>query len=198
MKKMILSFILILGTGMHQICAQRVSYGIKADASMSNFILEDMKDIKSNMGFGVSLGSFVKINIEDGFAIQPEFMIHYRSSELKEAGEKRDFEYWGIEAPFYAMGQWRTVSHNRLYVGVGPYIGYGFSAKYKSPTLNLYKKNKHQHWDVGFGAQLGYEFSSKIQVNASYKLGVIDALDEGRKHASMLPQRVSLGLGYHF
>jgi len=198
MKKVTLGIILILGIGIHQVSAQRISYGVKADATLSNFILEDMKGVSSNMGFGASLGSFVKIDIAENFAIQPELIINYRNSEMKEAGRKRDYEYWGIEAPVYAMGQWKTATNNRLYVGIGPYVGYGFSAKYKSPSLNLYKKDKHQHWDFGFGALVGYEFSNRIQINASYKLGVIDALDEGKKHSTMLPQRVSLGVGYRF
>lgn len=198
MKKVVLGIILILGVGIHQVEAQTVSYGVKANGNLSNFILDDMKGVSSNMGFGASLGSFVKFDVMEHFAIQPELFIHYQSSELKEAGKKRDYEYWGIEAPVYAMGQWKTGSNDRFYVGAGPYVGYGFSSKLKSPELNLYKKDKHQHWDLGIGALIGYEFSNHIQINASYKIGFLDALDEGKKHATMLPQRISLGVGYRF
>jgi len=198
MKKVVLSLMLILGIGVTQVKAQEISYGVKADANMTNFILKDMSNVTSKMGFGASLGGFVKFDLMENFAIQPELLINYNRSEMKQAGKKRDYEFWGIELPVYAMGQWNVGNNNRFYAGVGPYVGYGFSAKYKSPNQKLYKDNVLQHWDFGFGAQVGYEFSNRIQINAGYKIGIIDALDEGKKDATMLPQRISLGIGYRF
>ena len=189
---------MVLGLGATQVNAQNITFGIKADANMSNFILSDI-DGKSELGFGASLGGFAKFDISNHFAIQPELLVHYQNSKMKPDGAKnRDYEYWGVEIPVYAMGQWYTKSNNRFYAGVGPYVGYGFSANYTSPKTKLYKEDVLRPFDFGFGAQVGYEFANGIQINAGYKLGVIDALDKGKSDATMLPQRISLGVGYRF
>jgi len=200
MKKLALGIMMVLGmgVGLNQVNAQNISAGVKVDANMSNFLLNDMGNASSKMKFGASIGGFVKFDIVENFAIQPELLFNYQSSEMKVAGVKRDYEYWGMEIPVYAMGQWKVGSNDRFYAGVGPYVGIGFSAKYKSPEQKLYKDDVLQPWDFGFGAQLGYEFSNRIQINASYKIGIVDALDKGKDDATMLPQKVSLGVAYRF
>ena len=198
MKKVILGLALVLGMGMTQVNAQTISGGIKADANMSGFILSDLDGQKSKMGFGASLGGFAKVDLHQNFAIQPELLFHFQTSKYEVGNVERDYEYWGVEIPVYAMFQHTDFSSNRFYAGVGPYIGYGFSAKYKDPDYKLYKEDAMQPWDFGFGAQVGYEFSNGIQINAGYKIGVIDALDRGKDNATMLPHKISLGVGYRF
>jgi hypothetical protein len=55
-----------------------------------------------------------------------------------------------------------------------------------------------QRWDFGAGAMLGYEFGCRLQISATYKIGFINALNAGKDNATLLPQTVSLGLGYRF
>ncbi|MDR0363843.1 MAG: PorT family protein [Bacteroidales bacterium] len=198
MKKVILSLALIIGVGATQINAQSITGGIKADANLSNFIVSDMPLTESEMKFGATLGGFLKFDIVKNFAIQPELLFHFQTSTIKTVFIKQDYQYWGMEIPIYAMGQWYTRADHRFYVGVGPYVGFGFDAKYKDPEMKLYKNDIHQPWDFGFGAQLGFEFANGLQFNAGYKIGIIDALDIGKAHATMLPQKVSLGIGYRF
>ena len=198
MKKAMLGLMVILGLGATQVNAQSITFGAKAEANMSNFNLSDMPGVDSKMGFGGTVGGFAKFDISNRFAIQPELLVHFQNSELKEEGVKRDYEYWGLEIPVYAMFQWQTLSNNRFYAGVGPYVGYGLSAELSKPKSKLYKDNVLQEWDFGFGAQVGYEFANGIQINAGYKLGIVDALDAGKDDSTMLPQRISLGIGYRF
>ena len=163
---------------------------------MSNFITSDMPGVKNEMGFGATLGGFAKFDITDHFALQPEILVHYQNSRTKDNGKKRDFEYWGMEIPVYALGQWNNHSGGRWYAGLGPYVGLGFDAKYKNPKEKLYKEDVLQPWDFGGKAMIGYEFANGIQVNAGYKIGLINAVDKGK--GKMLPQAVSLGVGYRF
>jgi len=197
MKKMILGAVILISMGTAQINAQSISYGVKVESGMSNFRLSDMGGVKSKMGFGVSAGGFSKIEISRNFAIQSEILFQYQTSTLEQKGfEDRDFKYWGIESPIYAMGQYYTATGGRLYIGVGPYTGYGFSAKLNNPDQKLYKDDAFQHWDFGFKAQIGYEFPNGFQINAGYKMGLKNAIDEG--DGKMRPQAVSLGVGYRF
>lgn len=197
MKKMILVAMALIGIGTAQMNAQFISYGVKIESSMSNFRLSDMGGAKSKMGFGGGIGGFSKFEITRNFAIQSEILFQYQTSTLEQKGSKdRDFKYWGIESPVYVMGQWYTPTNGRLYIGVGAYTGYGFSAKLNNPNEKLYKDDTFQHWDFGLKAQVGYEFPSGFQFNAGYKMGLENAVDEG--DGKMRPQAVSLGVGYRF
>ena len=203
MKKIVLTLAVIFGLGIAQSNAQSISYGVKADANMSNFLLTDMDNVESNLKIGASLGGFMKLDLHQNFAIQPELLFHYKSSEMKLGTGKTDYEYFGVEIPIYAMGQWKAGETGRFYVGVGPYVGFGFDAKYKTGDIDLYEKNSNDkavmnRFDFGAGAQVGYEFGCGIQINAGYKIGFIDALDAGKDDATMLPQTISLGIGYRF
>lgn len=207
MKKVVfLAVAVILTAGMTQVVAQPTfKAGIKGEANFSNYILKDMSSFDSEMKAGASLGGFTKISFNRNFAIQPELMFHYRATELKNdvTRTKGDYEYWGMEIPVYAVGQLQLGQGN-AYVGIGPYVGLGFSLKSDPGDVDLYKKDKitdkaaMQRWDFGFGAMLGYEFDFGLQINAGYKIGVINALDAGKDDAKMLPQVLSVGIGYSF
>ncbi|MDR2040176.1 MAG: PorT family protein [Bacteroidales bacterium] len=201
MKRIILSLAVILAAGFTQISAQSVTSGVKADLNISNFILKDLDHMDSKMKVGASLGGFVKIEFTQNFAIQPELLFHFKSSEIKNNSTrpktKSDYEYWGMEIPVYAVGQMQ-LGLGTGYVGIGPYVGLGFSAKSSPGSSDLYKRDVLQRWDFGFGAMLGYEFDFGLQINAGYKIGVINAMDEGSDDAKMLPQMISVGFGYRF
>lgn len=187
---------LLLGLGAMQANAQTISGGIKADANMSNFLLSDLSGTDSNMGFGASLGGFLKLDMSKHIALQPEMLFHFQNSTTKIAAIEHDLQYWGMEIPVYLLGQWNTVSDSRFYAGIGPYLGIGFDAKYKEPEVDLYDTEAFQRWDFGVKTMLGYEFAGGFQLNASYKVGFINALDSG--NGTMLPQMVTVGIGYRF
>ena len=203
MKKTVFGLILILGLAAGSVNAQKVTGGVKAEANTSNFILSDLEPMKSKLGMGASIGGFTKIDLSQNFAIQPELLLHFKSSTSEIGNSEDDFRYWGAEIPVYALGQWNCGT-GRLYAGVGPYAAVGFSAKYDNSDFDLYEKigttdkTTLRRFDFGFGATFGYEFDNGIQINAGYKIGVLNAMDAGRDNASMLPQTVSLGLGYRF
>ena len=194
---------LMLGIGLTQVSAQNVSFGVKAEANASNFILSDLEPMESKLGFGASMGGFAKFDLGQHFAIQPELLFHFKSSTSEAGNIENDFRYWGAEIPVYALGQWNC-GNGRVYAGIGPYAALGFSAKYDNNDFDLYEeigstdKSTLRRFDFGFGATFGYEFNNGIQINAGYKIGVLNAMDTGSDDASMLPQAISLGVGYRF
>jgi hypothetical protein len=197
----------VLGLGLASAQAQGISGGVKADANISNFILTDMDGMKSKLGFGATVGGFTKFEFGENFAVQPELLLHFKNSkvEVKSTGKETDFQYFGMEIPVYAVGQ-MNLGGGKGFVGVGPYLGLGFDARYKASgadDLKLYEeiggqKSAMQRWDVGAGAMLGYELSNRLQIVASYKIGFINALNAGKDDATMLNQTVSLGVGFRF
>ena len=203
MKKTVIGLILILGLTAGGANAQKVTGGLKANANMSNFILSDINDLESKMKAGGSLGGFVTFDLGGKFALQPELLLNMNSSEFKNAGVKGDFTYWGLEAPIYLLGK-IDAGDDRVYLGVGPYIGLGLSAQNKvgGTKYNLYEKNEAgdmlmQRFDFGFGAMATYEFNFGMFISGSYRIGVVNALDSDSR-GKMLPQTVSVGIGYKF
>ena len=210
MKKIILSVALIMGLGVANMSAQglksfldeRFSGGLKLEGNGTNFLLSDMPGTKSEIGFGGTLGGFIKIDLSKNFAIQEDILFSYSSSKLKQNGIEDTYEYLGIEVPIYFMGQWKMASGGRFYGGVGPSFGMGLQTKLKDSDIDLYKKldgNDPFLKRVNFGgaAQIGYELSNGLQFNASYMIGA-NALDAGKDDSKMLPQTISFGLGYRF
>ncbi len=203
MKKIVLTVAVVLGLGLTQVNAQVISGGIKANANMSNFLLSDMGSTESNMKVGASLGGFMKMEFSENFALQPELLFHYKSSEMKLGSNKTDYEYWGAEIPIYAVGQ-MAMGNGKGFIGVGPYVGFGIDAKYKTGDMDLYEKDKVtdkaylNRWDFGVGVMLGYEFNNGFLVNAGYQMGLIDNLDANKDNATMRNQTISLGVGYKF
>ncbi len=208
MKKVILAVVAFVGLGFTQMSAQQVSGGIKVDANMSNFILSDDIVGSSNFGFGATLGGFGVVGISQHFALQPELLFHFKSSEMEseseyDFGKTDDYQYFGMEIPLYAVGQMR-LGNGRAFVGVGPYAGFGFSAKMKDADTDFYKKEGEAdeaaltRWDFGAGVMLGYEFINGFMINAGYKIGLSNNLDAGKDDAKMRSQTISLGIGYSF
>jgi hypothetical protein len=188
--------------------AQDILGGIKVDVNMSNFILSDMDWMKSKLGLGLTVGGYTKLEFTEFFGLQPEILLHYKTSTVEEtkSDNKRDFQYFGIEIPLYAVGQ-TNLWNGKGFIGVGPYIGFGIDARYKSDgmdDIDLYKeynnqKSEMQRLDFGVGIMLGYEISkNRLQILATYKTGVIDALNANKDNSTMLNQTFSLGLGYRF
>ncbi|MCL2511849.1 MAG: PorT family protein [Bacteroidales bacterium] len=208
MKKVVVSVAVMLGLGLSNVQAQGVSFGVKADANMSNFILTDFADgVKSKIGFGASIGGFTKIGFSENFGLQPELLLHFKTSKMEyvKDGPESDFQYFGMEIPVYLVGQ-TSLGSGKGFFGVGPFLGLGFDARYKpnvGSEVELYKEyggqdSDWQRFDFGAGAMLGYEFGSGLQISAGYKIGVINTLNRQKDDFSMLNQTISLGLGFRF
>lgn len=209
MKKIVLIFVMMIMTiisvnaqGLVSAIKEKVALGFKAEGNYSGFILSDMDNVKSTMGIGGNAGLSIKFNISNNFAIQEDILLTYASSEFTTDGIKDTYQYLGAEVPIYLMGQWSVPTGGRIYGGVGPFFGYGFKAKMKDSELDLYKKvdgeTPMKRMAAGAAAQLGYEFGFGLQINASYRIGLTNALDTKIGDSKMLPHSASLGIGYRF
>jgi len=202
MKKIILSLALVIGVGTMHTFAQ-TTFGVKADANLSNFVVSKMANTDGKLGFGANVGGFANIEVSKMFALQPEVMFMLENSKLETSGVKNNIRTWGVQVPVYAMLQFPSASTGKAYIGVGPYAGLGFNAKNTTADVDLYDKNGTDNaalkrFDVGLAATAGYEFSNRIQINASYKHGLLDQLDAGSENSTFTNQMITLGLGYRF
>lgn len=179
--------------------------GPKIEANVSNFFFSDIPGLESKMKIGGSAGGFIGLRMSEHFAIQEDILVHYKVSGLEQNGIKGDFEYLGAELTFYAVGSWKLYNGGHLSVGAGPFAGYGLSAKYKvdGKETDLYEKDGNGNTpltplNIGAALTVGYEFKCDLQINASYKLGIMNMLDSYKTNASMRPGTLSVGIGYRF
>lgn len=196
-----MGFISVNAQGLMGYLKSHLELGVKGETNYSGFLLKDMDGVKSEMGIGGNVGTFIKLNISEHFAIQEDILFSYQSSKIKQNGSEDTYQYFGTEVPIYLMGQW-NVSGGRFYAGAYPYFSLGLSAKMKDADIDLYKKADDERpmkrLSNGLAAQIGYEFSNKIQLNASYKIGLGNTLDADEDLYKMVPHSVSLGIGYRF
>jgi hypothetical protein len=199
---LILSVILALGTPVNAQTKFVFTKGFKANITTSSVLLKDM-DVTNKSGTGISFGSSEKLTIGEHFALQGDFLFHYRTFNMENRAipvAQIPIKWWMIEVPVYAVWQIRTGRGN-IFLGIGPYAGYGLSAKNNPYQVNLYRKNEItgerplNRWNFGGGMVCGYEFSNGLFVNAAYHRG--SGQTKGNNTA-MSNQSFSLGLGYRF
>lgn len=198
MKRNIIALVATALMGMTAVSAvaqtTSLNYGVKAGVNCSSMILsDDFNILKTEMKPGADFGGFMRINLHQNFAIQPELEFYYRGTGVKAEAAgllvENKINQWGMQIPVYALGK-VELGKGQLYGGVGPYVGVGFSAKtdeikfavFKKDPIDLYEqhndKSALQRWDVGVACQLGYEFANGIQINAGYKYGFINQVDD--------------------
>lgn len=177
--------------------------GPKIEANASNFLFSDIDGAKSKLNIGGAVGGFLGVRMSEHFAIQEDFLVYYRASQFQRTGTPEgDFKNIGAEMTFYAMGNWQ-LGNGRIQLGAGPFADYGINAKYKvdGNETDLYEKDNDgktplKRLNAGVGATIGYEFGCGLQINASYKLGLLNALDAQKDNATFRPSIISLGLAY--
>ena len=202
MKKSVLLF--VLAFGFISLNAQvKIDWGLKAEMNTSNFLFESVPEVKSDFGLGAGLGAFARVNLGENFALQPELMVHWQNSILKQNGAKNDFQYWGMEILVYAIGQIAFDNNTIIYAGLAPYWRLGFSAQNRTDKINLYKGDETtdafmQRGDIGAGVILGVELPFGMQINASYKYGLLNILGDQGESSGMSSQVISFGLGVRF
>lgn len=199
-KSVILSIVatatFLLGTSTLR-AQSKMSLGLKGGVNSTFYQYDSESDYsKSSPGLGASVGGFLKYDFGKWFALQTDLMFNYRNSELssKFTSEKSKLESYDLEVPVYAVFQF-NMGTGKLFFGVGPYIGYGFSAKTES--LNMYSKNTEgktamKPLNYGAATMLGYELGH-FQINASYMaqngIGAIN-------NSPIRRQTFGLGIGY--
>lgn len=201
MKRIILTAILAIdSTFALTVNAQtNTSFGVKLNGNLTNVEVSNMQNGSSSFKPGASLGGFAKIEFGEHFALQPELLFSYTERKINMVGEKARFKYASVEIPVYAMGQF-SVGRGKLFVGIGPNIGYGFSIDSKTEKLQDWEESANKlelsHWYMGGGVLVGYEFNNGISINAGYKLGY--DLSSKNKTSGADTQTISLGVGYRF
>lgn len=181
---------------------QPVSVGIKAGTNLSNYRLGGgMNSSTSRMGIGGTFGGVIKYELSKNFALQSGADVYYRTSQSGSSSDNAGGKFIsiGVEIPLYGIVQ-GAIGSGRAFIGAGPYVGYGISAK--SQGVSLFKNDREtgrpamNRFDYGAGGIIGYDFDENWQINASYQFGMAVLLKS--KGGDMKSQSASIGIAFKF
>lgn len=197
MKRLVIIVVCILAS-VNMVNAQKNSFGVKAGANISSYLLYDMEG-STSMKAGAEISGFWKHDFGKYFALQPEVAFALCNSDYKFGSMTMDYGFCSLEIPVYALGQLGTDEGHRAYIGVGPNFSMNFAGKEKQTDAKLFKDGSLMNrFDVGAAVLVGYEFEFNMQINLSYKYGFFNALANPVGDERMIRNSVTLGIGYRF
>ena len=183
------------------------SVGVKADANLSRFFINEAAHLSSSKKAGGSAGYFYQYKWRESKAVQADMMLRYRTSKIENhnIGETADYSYWGVELPVYSLLQ-AEIDEQKLFMGIGPFASFGMYSRFVSDSQNLNPYHQNQsgnksimhRWDFGMGFIVGYELKNHLQFNFNFQMGFRNLVDEGFEGVDMISQLVGLGVGYSF
>jgi len=202
MKKLYLILTLLFAT----FCSygQTINWGAKAGINFATLYLNTPNTAGNGQYIvGFNAGVIVDIGFAN-FLIQPGLLYSEKGEKVEvfiddgngpgpsvvSGAERLGY----LELPVNFLYVIKEIKFAKVYIGGGPYIGYGLSVSvYADGKTTSYSFNKFQsNPDYGLNALLGAEFKNRILVNAGYGFGLGNVSD-----GNTLQNRViSVSVGY--
>ncbi|QKG57231.1 PorT family protein [Hymenobacter sp. BRD128] len=170
MKKTTLLLALALGmsTAVHAQYRGRggnVSLGIKAGASLTNFVGDDAKDPLGrsfDSRFGFNAGVFANIGLAKLFAFQPELLYSQKGARYNSSSDN------GIRLHYLDVPLAFHVNTDGFFLEAGPQVGILLAAKSESGSTLVDIKDTYKAVDFGYLAGLGYQLKHGLGVGLRY------------------------------
>jgi len=170
MKKIILSLGLL--AGISATAQAQVSFGVKAGATLTNFMGDDVSDESDNK-VGFLAGAVANFAVNDMFSVQPEVLFSQKGS--KSGDVKSNLNY--IDVP--VMVKVNTGDNGSgLFFELGPQFGLLMSAKATDGDESIDIKDLSNTFDFGYAAGLGYQLESGLNFGLRYNGGITNVTKE--------------------
>jgi hypothetical protein len=160
MKKMII--LALLFTGLFA-GAQKVQFGVKAGANVSNFMGGNFDAVEKKALVGFHGGAFLNFSFV-GFAIQPEAMISTQGAKIDSVSGSYDWKITYVNVP--VMAQYRFPGG--FFVEAGPQVGFKISENIADKTVENFIKGL----DLSGAAGFGFKSKGGLGVGARYTIGL--------------------------
>ncbi len=172
MKKITFMLLALLAGGSTAAQAQyrgrggNVSLGLKAGASLTDFVGADTKDGAGNSyyknRFGFHAGIFANIGFARLFAFQPEIIYSQKGAKLasnSDAGYR--LHYVDVPLAFH-------VNTDGFFFEAGPQVGFLVAARQEAGSVSVDVTNSYKTVDFGYLAGLGYQLKHGPGVGLRY------------------------------
>jgi hypothetical protein len=195
MKKLVLT--LLVAIVANAAFSQSINFGIKAGVNFANQALNNPASSNLNNYTGFHAGAILDITLKN-ISIQPGILFSTKGfttkSQLVNANQQNVGFYTSknvldyVEIPVNILYKWSTPPLGKLFVGGGPYFGYGLSGKVsatngsekylapsQNPNIDLHfgsGDGDYKNPDYGFNFLAGIELKHNILVDVNYGLGL--------------------------
>jgi hypothetical protein len=166
MKKVILSLGLL--AGISATAQAQATFGVKAGATLTNFMGDDVSDESDNK-FGFLAGVVANFPVNDMFSVQPEVLFSQKGAEAGDTKLNQNY----VDVP--VMVKVNTGDNGSgLFFELGPQFGLLVSSK----TGDTDTKEAFNTFDFGYAAGLGYQLESGLNFGLRYNGGITNVLKE--------------------
>lgn len=214
MKKVLLSAVaLFFAIGVFA-QGQPLGFGIKAGVNFPKYNFSgDDNSRETNAATNFHVTAFLDapivsdyLYVQPGVSLQGKGAKYLDGSFLGNDYSVTQNTMW-IEVPVNFVAKFPTANVGHLFIGAGPYVGFGLSGNNKvsngdsSNEFGDFKfgKNETQKgFDFGFNFVGGYQLANGLLINAGYGLGVIDIMPENSGSVTQTNRVWSAGVGFVF
>jgi len=143
--------------------AQKVVFGVKAGANVSNFTGGNFDQVDKKALVGFHGGAYLNFSFV-GFAIQPELMISTQGAKIDSVSGSYDWKVTYVTLP--VMAQYRAPGG--FFIEAGPQVGFKISDNIENKTIENFAKDL----DLSAAAGLGFKAKRGFGLGARYTVGL--------------------------
>ena len=143
-----------------------VSLGLKAGASLTDFVGKDASLFNSRFGFHA--GVFANIGFAKLFAFQPELLYSQKGAHL---GNNTDL---GLRLHYVEVPLAFHINTDGLFFEAGPQVGFLVAAKGENGNVSVDRTDAFKTLDFGYLAGLGYQLKHGLGVGLRYNGGFVN------------------------
>lgn len=165
MRKIVL-LIAIIGIGTASF-AQDIKYGVKGGLNLANFSGDDINgDSKADIYFG----GFMRIDLTESLAFQPELIYSRQGSSNDSEGIDSKFKTNFLNIPL--LLRTKMLGSDKLYAIAGPQIGIHLSSELEEDgnSIDFDKGMRDMDFSVALGLQL--DLNKQFSIEARYNFGL--------------------------
>ncbi|MBT9394585.1 PorT family protein [Hymenobacter sp. NST-14] len=170
MKKLLFSAACLLGTAVTAQAQSDVSLGLKAGASLANFVGKQADPYQSLVGF--QAGVFANIGFTRMLAFQPELLYSRKGAKLPNPDRTTRLDY--VDVPLLLH-----VNADGLFFEAGPQVGFLVAARNKVGTVSTDVKSRYNTVDAGYVFGLGYQRKAGPGIGLRYN-GALTKVEKSR------------------
>ena len=173
MKKIILSLGLL--AGISATAQAQATFGLKAGATLTNFMGDDVSDDSDNK-LGFLVGGVANFAVNDMFSVQPEVLFSQKGAQSDAGDETAKFNLNYVDVP--VMVKVSTGDNGSgLFFELGPQFGFLVSSKATlgDESEDIEGLNK---FDFGYAAGLGYQLEGGLNFGLRYNGGITNVYKE--------------------
>jgi hypothetical protein len=198
-----LLFAAALVLGVTATASAQVRFGVKAGLNLANVMFDGEDDQDTKMLPSFHAGGVLEFGLTEMVGLSAGLQVSGKGFKISEDDFEAKSNPIYLQVPLAVYYQ-----SSGLYIGAGPYVGFGLFGKNKVEILGEEEDedisfgssadDEYAPLDFGIGAELGYNINA-LRVSASYNFGLANLIpDDGREDDKANHSVIGVSLAYFF